>query len=76
MTKKLPALSGNECVKALEKSGFYFKRQEGSHKIMRRDSPYCQVTVPEHRTLAPGTLRAIIRAVGLTVEEFVDLLDD
>lgn len=71
---KLPRISGRECVRALEKMGFYFKRQEGSHIILRRDNPLAQTSVPDHRELDRGTLRAIIRQAGLSVDEFVELL--
>ena len=71
---KLPRISGSECIKALGKASFYFKRQEGSHVILRRDSPFAQVSVPEHKELDKGTLRAIIRQAGLSVDEFVKLL--
>lgn len=70
----LPALTGRECVKALQRVGFYLKRQEGSHMILRRDDPFCQVVVPDHKELDRGTLRAIIRQSGLTVEAFLNLL--
>ncbi|MCK4579245.1 MAG: type II toxin-antitoxin system HicA family toxin [Candidatus Marinimicrobia bacterium] len=68
---KLPRISGRECVRALERAGFYFKRQEGSHIILRRDSPFAQVVVPDHKELDRGTLRAIIRQSGLSVDEFI-----
>lgn len=71
---KLPRISGRECIKALEKIGFYQKRRESSHIIMRRDQPFTQVVVPDHDELATGTLRAIIRDSGLSVDEFIDLL--
>lgn len=71
---KLPVVSGHECVKALEKAGFYFKRQEGSHIVMRRDDPFGQVVVPDHKELDRGTLRAIIRQAGLSSNEFFKLL--
>lgn len=71
---KLPSISGKACIKALEKLGFYQKRQEGSHIIMRRDKPFLQVVVPNHSEIAKGTLRAIIRDLGVSVEEFVSLL--
>ncbi len=71
---KLPSVSGRECIKALEKIGFYQKRRESSHVILRRDEPFAQVIVPDHQELAKGTLRAIIRDVDLNVEEFVALL--
>jgi len=70
---KLPVISGKECVKALNKAGFYFKRQEGSHITLRRDEPFAQIVVPNHRELDRGTLRAIIRQAGLSVDEFVRL---
>jgi predicted RNA binding protein YcfA (HicA-like mRNA interferase family) len=71
---KLPRVSGRECVRALEKIDFYFKRQEGSHVILRRDDPFAQTSVPLHKELDRGTLRAIIRQAGLSVDEFVNLL--
>ena len=71
---KLPTISGTECVKALEKIGFYFKRQESSHIILRRNDPFAQVVVPNHKELDRGTLRAIIRQAGISVDEFVKLL--
>jgi predicted RNA binding protein YcfA (HicA-like mRNA interferase family) len=70
----LPRVSGRECVKALRNAGFYFKRQEGSHIILRRDDPFAQVVVPDHRELDRGTVRAIIRQAGLSVDEFAKLL--
>jgi predicted RNA binding protein YcfA (HicA-like mRNA interferase family) len=71
---KLPRISGRECVKALGKAGFYFKRQEGSHMILRRDDPFAQVAVSDHKELDRGTLRAIIRQANLSVGEFTNLL--
>ena len=71
---KLPSVSGRECIRTLEKIGFYFKRQEGSHVILRRDDPFAQVSVPLHKELDRGTLRAIVRLTGLSVDEFVKLL--
>jgi predicted RNA binding protein YcfA (HicA-like mRNA interferase family) len=71
---KLPRISGRECVRALEKAGFFIRRQEGSHIILRRGEPFAQVVVPDHKELDRGTLRAIIRQSGLTVEGFVALV--
>jgi predicted RNA binding protein YcfA (HicA-like mRNA interferase family) len=70
----LPRISGRECVKALKKAGFYLKRQEGSHMILRRDNPFGQVVVPDHKELDRGTLRSILRQSGLSVDEFTKLL--
>jgi predicted RNA binding protein YcfA (HicA-like mRNA interferase family) len=72
---KLPVLSGRECAKALSKIDFLFIRQEGSHMIYRRDNPFTQVVIPDHKILDRGTLRAIIRQVGISPENFLELLD-
>ena len=70
----LPRISGRECAKALGKIGFYLKRQESSHMVFRRDDPFSQVVLPDHKELDRGTLRAIIRQAGLSVDEFIKLL--
>jgi predicted RNA binding protein YcfA (HicA-like mRNA interferase family) len=70
----LPVVSGRECVKAREKAGFGLRRQTGSHMVLRRPEPYAQVVVPNHPELDRGTLRAILRHAGLSVEEFLCLL--
>jgi predicted RNA binding protein YcfA (HicA-like mRNA interferase family) len=71
---KLPIISGRQCIRALERAGFYFKRREGSHIVLRRDDPFTQIVVPDHKELDRGTLRAIIRQAGLSLDEFVELL--
>ena len=48
---KLPATSGRIGVAVLQKLGFVIKRQHGSHIILRRDDPFCEVVVPDHRVL-------------------------
>ncbi len=72
---KLPRVSGQEVVNALKQLGFYVRRQHGSHIILRRDSPFGQTVVPNHKEIDTGTLRAIIRQVGISVEEFQRLFD-
>ena len=71
---KLPRLSGRDCITALTKVGFHKKRQQGSHAILRRDDPFAQLVVPVHKELDRGTLRAIIRQAGLSVDEFNALI--
>ncbi|MGB8644774.1 MAG: type II toxin-antitoxin system HicA family toxin [Anaerolineae bacterium] len=70
----LPQISGRECIRALQQIGFYIVRQRGSHVLLRRDQPYAEVVVPDHRELDRGTLRTIIRQAGLSVDEFVKLV--
>ena len=69
----LPRISGQECVKTLAKVSFYVRRQHGSHLILRRDNPFAQVVVPNHKELDRGTLRSIIRQAHLGVDEFMEL---
>jgi predicted RNA binding protein YcfA (HicA-like mRNA interferase family) len=71
---KLPVVSGADCIKALTKIGFDVVRQKGSHITLVRQDPSTQLTVPNHKTIAKGTLRSLIRDAGLTVDEFIDLL--
>ena len=71
---KLPRVSGRECVRALGKVGFHWRRQEGSHIVLRRDDSFAQVVVPDHRELDRGTLRAILRAAAISVDDFIALL--
>ena len=70
---KLPVCSGSDFVRALHKVGYQFDHQTGSHIILRHSSQR-RLSVPNHRELAKGTLRALIREAGLTKEQFTELL--
>jgi predicted RNA binding protein YcfA (HicA-like mRNA interferase family) len=70
---KLPVVSGREVVKALEKADYYVRGREGSHIHLRHPARK-PLTIPDHKEIARGTLRAIIRQSGFTVEEFKNLL--
>ena len=72
---QLPVISGRECVNALQKAGYTVARQRGSHVRLTAEGR-TPVTIPLHRTLDRGTLRAIIRTAELTIEEFVRLLHE
>ena len=72
---KLPVVSGRELVKALGKIGYLFDHQQGSHMILRQSKPpNRRLTIPDHKDIAKGTLRSIMREAGLTVEELLKLL--
>jgi predicted RNA binding protein YcfA (HicA-like mRNA interferase family) len=72
---KLPVVSGAEVVKVFRKIGYELDEQHGSHMILRRqEPPHRRLSVPNHKELAKGTLRVLIREAGLTVDEFVKLL--
>ena len=69
----LPKLSGRSVVKAFGRDGWELARQRGSHIILVKEGSWTTLSVPDHREIAPGTLRSLIRASGLTVETFIGL---
>lgn len=72
---KLPIVSGLDAVKVFAKLGYQIDHQTGSHVILRhKEPPHRRLTIPAHKELAKGTLRAIIREAGITVEQFTELL--
>lgn len=72
---KLPTdHSGRDIRTALERAGFVFRRQTGSHMILRRSDPYARAVIPDHKQIRAGTLRRIITDTGLTVDQFLQLL--
>ena len=71
--RRLPALKPRKVVKVLERAGFSFVRQRGSHRIYGKDN--IGITIPWHNTdLKKGTLRNIIKQAGLTTKDFLELL--
>jgi predicted RNA binding protein YcfA (HicA-like mRNA interferase family) len=70
---RLPVCSGQDAIRAFQKRGYQVDHQTGSHIILRHPQMR-RLTVPNHRELAKGTLRALIREAGLTKEEFTALL--
>jgi predicted RNA binding protein YcfA (HicA-like mRNA interferase family) len=76
---RLPRVSGTDAVQALRRAGFVVFDQEGSHLYLHRrvgDRFTHRVTVPVHgkKILKPKTLKSILKAAGLTVTRFIDLL--
>jgi len=72
---KLSIISGQKLVSILAKIGYIVDHQTGSHIILRHKSPpYRRLTIPNHKEIAKGTLRAIIKQAGLTREEFLELV--
>jgi predicted RNA binding protein YcfA (HicA-like mRNA interferase family) len=69
---KLPLVSGQEVIRALERLGFVAVRQRGSHVVLKKHTPDGEVgcVVPLHRELAPGTLRGILKQAKVTQEDF------
>lgn len=70
----LPKLSGRETAQAFELLGWKVARQKGSHIILIKDGQVATLSVPDHKEVAKGTLRSLIRSAGLTVSEFLFVL--
>ena len=71
MASILPVLSGREVVAVFEKFGWQFIRQSASHMIMVKKGEMATLSIPDHREVARGNLRSLIRTAGLTVQEFI-----
>jgi len=71
---RLGNISGQEAAKAFEKAGWISLGQVGSHLVMVKPGIRVNLSIPQHKELEVGTLRALIRHAGLTVEEFLELL--
>ncbi len=67
----LPVLSGKEVVRIFESLGWEVSRQRRSHFIMTKPGEIVTLSVPNHREVARGTLRSLIRSANLTIEEFI-----
>ncbi len=67
---KLPVMSGREVVSVFEKHGWEIARQRGSHIILVKTGENVTLSVPDHKEVAKGTLRSLVRAASLTIQEF------
>ena len=71
---RLTNVSGKDTARAFEKAGWTRLGQVGSHLVMVKPGLRVNLSVPQHRELSVGTIRALIRNAGMTVDEFVALL--
>jgi predicted RNA binding protein YcfA (HicA-like mRNA interferase family) len=67
----LPSLNGREVVRVFESLGWEIARRRGSHIVLVKEGSPATLSVPDHPTVAKGTLRSLIRAADITVPEFV-----
>jgi len=70
---KLRELNYSELTNKLKSFGFRFYRSgKGSHELWVRDSDGKAIPVPHHKgkPIKKGTIRAIIREIGVTLTEF------
>ncbi|HOZ46405.1 MAG TPA: type II toxin-antitoxin system HicA family toxin [Candidatus Hydrogenedentes bacterium] len=71
---RLGNISGKQAAKAFQRAGWNAVGQVGSHLVMTRPGVRVNLSIPQHKELSVGTLRALIGHAGLTVDEFLDLL--
>jgi len=71
---RLPVLAGAQIVRAFERAGWRLDRQRGSHAILVKPGQIASLSVPQHREVAPGTLRALVRASRMSLDEFISLI--
>ena len=74
MAALLANISGKQAVKAFRKAGWKAVGQVGSHLVMIKTATRVNLSIPQHKELSVGTLRALIRNAGLSVDEFMELL--
>lgn len=71
---RLGNISGKNAAKAFRRAGWYSLGQVGSHLVMVKEGERANLSIPQHKELSTGTLRALIRSAGLTVDELLALL--
>lgn len=71
---KLSNISGKDAAKAFEKAGWEMRGQVGSHLVLTKTGVRANLSIPQHSELAPGILRGLIKAAGMSVEDFLQLL--
>ena len=71
---RLGNISGKEAANAFQKAGWRPIGQVGSHLVLVKTGVRVNLSVPQHKELSVGTLRALIRLAGMTVEDFLELL--
>ena len=73
---RLANISGQEAARAFERAGWKPIGQVGSHLVLVKPGVRVNLSIPQHKELSVGTLRALIRSANLNVDEFLELLHD
>jgi len=69
---KLKIVSGNELVRFFEKYGWFVMRQKGSHIIMVKTGEIITLSIPNHKEIAVGTLRSLLRSANISLDIYTD----
>lgn len=75
MFPPLPVISGKEAIAAFEKIGYEIARRKGSHITLVKSGTTKILTIPDHKELDRGTLKSLINKAGITVDDFLKLLN-
>jgi predicted RNA binding protein YcfA (HicA-like mRNA interferase family) len=67
----IPVLSGQEVVQIFESFGWHLARQKGSHLVMVKQGQIATLSIPNHKEIAKGTIRSLVRSANLTMDQFV-----
>jgi predicted RNA binding protein YcfA (HicA-like mRNA interferase family) len=67
----IPGFSGQEVVQIFESFGWHLARQKGSHLIMVKQGQIATLSIPNHKQIAKGTIRSLVRSANLTMDQFV-----
>jgi len=71
---RLTSISGKETVKIFQRAGWQVVGQVGSHVVMNKPGIRANLSIPQHKELSIGTLRALIRNAQMSVGDFLELL--
>jgi len=71
---RLANISDKEAVRAFSKAGWQIVGQVGSHVVLSKPDVRANLSIPQHRELSIGTLRALVRAAEMSVDQFLELL--
>jgi predicted RNA binding protein YcfA (HicA-like mRNA interferase family) len=66
----LSIVSGRKLVKILEKFGWVEIRRNSGHIIMIKTAEIITLSIPDHKELAKGTLRSLLRSAEITINEY------
>ena len=67
----LSNISGAKAAKIFKKFGYIIDHQTGSHIILYHEKKPT-LSIPNHKELAPGLIRSLIRVSGISIEEFLE----
>lgn len=67
-------LKYREVIKKARKAGFAYRRNTGgTHEIWWNEEKRRTCVIPHHQEIKPGTLKSIVRQMGISEKEFTSL---